>query len=170
MTRVSSFHYSTTRTARRLQRCCTTSCACGLHQVHRRCLNVAFTPVLNQFVHEDSVQNGQAAIFGCFLFLCSYDGGQMHIMWWAIYFNVILFSVFPCRIALELQGGRFDHADRLFFSIPNCWELASATGTACVHPHEYRTQWRVLASVAYLHESSKGSQDKKIIFTACICE
>lgn len=32
------------------------------------------------------------------------------------------------RIALELQGGRFDHADRLFFSIPRTWELASATG------------------------------------------
>ncbi|ETO24354.1 hypothetical protein RFI_12806 [Reticulomyxa filosa] len=32
------------------------------------------------------------------------------------------------RIALELQGGRFDHADRLFSSIPYSWQLASEHG------------------------------------------
>ncbi|ETO35574.1 WDFY family member 4 [Reticulomyxa filosa] len=31
-------------------------------------------------------------------------------------------------IALELQGGKFDHADRLFSSIPYSWQLASETG------------------------------------------
>ncbi|ETO16243.1 hypothetical protein RFI_21112 [Reticulomyxa filosa] len=29
---------------------------------------------------------------------------------------------------LELQGGKFDHADRLFSSIPYSWQLASETG------------------------------------------
>ncbi|ETO06443.1 hypothetical protein RFI_30949 [Reticulomyxa filosa] len=32
------------------------------------------------------------------------------------------------KIALELQGGKFDQADRLFSSIPNSWSLASETG------------------------------------------
>ncbi|ETO29338.1 hypothetical protein RFI_07788, partial [Reticulomyxa filosa] len=32
------------------------------------------------------------------------------------------------KIALELQDGKFDHADRLFSSIPNSWHLASESG------------------------------------------
>ena len=32
------------------------------------------------------------------------------------------------RYALELQGGKFDHADRLFNSIARAWQLSSSAG------------------------------------------
>jgi len=32
------------------------------------------------------------------------------------------------NIALKLQGGKFDHADRLFSSVAYSWRLASETG------------------------------------------
>ena len=32
------------------------------------------------------------------------------------------------KIALELQGGKFDHADRLFFSLAHAWNLSSSAG------------------------------------------
>ena len=32
------------------------------------------------------------------------------------------------RVALQLQGGKFDHADRLFYSVQNSWHLSSAEG------------------------------------------
>jgi hypothetical protein len=32
------------------------------------------------------------------------------------------------KIALELQGGKFDHADRLFFSVAHAWNLSSSAG------------------------------------------
>ena len=40
------------------------------------------------------------------------------------------------RHALELQSGRFDHADRLFFSVERTWNSSSSTGgmSACFQP------------------------------------
>jgi hypothetical protein len=32
------------------------------------------------------------------------------------------------KIALELQGGKFDHADRLFFSLAHAYNLSSQAG------------------------------------------